>query len=320
LFRSDNSTRRRRRRASAIVGPLLALSVAACASSATAAPTTRPTPAPASPTVAATSSLPDFAHIYVLVLENEEFGSIAGSAEAPYLNSLIAANALAANYFGVAHPSQPNYLAMFSGSTQGVTDDGVHDLTGTNLADQLEAKGKIWAVVEQDYPGACFTGASKGGKGEGGGQPGSYARKHNPAISFTSIGSNPAHCGRITNLSAFDPAAADFQLIVPNQCNDMHNCPVATGDAFLRDFVPRITGSPDFARSVLFITLDEGDTDVGGGGHVATIVVSPLTKPGFTSSVRYDHYSLLRTIEDAWGLGCLANACSAAPMSDFFAR
>jgi hypothetical protein len=264
------------------------------------------------------TGLPDFAHVYVLIFENKESGSVVGSKNAPYLNGLIATYGLATDFTGESHPSQPNYIAFFSGSTQGVTDDGSHDLSGTNLADQLESKGKTWGVFEQDYPGGCFTGSTRAGSGEGIGVAGSYARKHNPAISFTDIASNPSRCARITDLAHFDPAAADFELIVPNDCNDMHSCSVATGDAFLKDFVPRITGSPAFANSVLFITFDEGTTDIGGGGRIATVVVSPLTKAGLTSTSPYNHYSMLRTIEDAWGLECLGQACSASSMREFF--
>jgi hypothetical protein len=257
-------------------------------------------------------------HVYLIVLENEEYGSLVGSGQAPYLNELIATSGLAANYFAVSHPSQPNYLALFSGSTQGVTDDSNHDLAGTNLADQLEAAGKTWAVFAQDYPGGCFTGASHDGTGEGGGAAGSYARKHVPAISFTDISSNPARCSRISNLAAFDPAAADFELIVPNQCNDMHSCPIATGDAFLKAFAPRITASPAFAGSLLIVTFDEGKTDLEGGGQVLTLLVGPGVKAAYASKTRHDHYSLLRTIEEAFGLDCLGRACAANDLGEFF--
>jgi acid phosphatase len=296
--------------------------VAACSSASPATPTsTTPTPAAttsASEAQSGQSALPDFAHVYLIVLENEEYGSLVGSAQAPYLNKLIGTYGLAANYFGVAHPSQPNYLALFSGSTQGVTDDSTHDLAGTNLADQLDAAHRTWRVFAQDYPGNCFTGSTKDGNGEGIGKAGSYVRKHDPAISFTDISSNPARCGEISSLASFDPAAADFEMIVPNLCNDMHSCPIADGDSFLSTFVPEITSSPAFAGSVLFITTDEGTTNQGGGGQVATVVVSPHGKPAFTSAVRHDHYSLLHTIEESWGLPCLGQACSANDMAEFF--
>lgn len=273
-------------------------------------------PSPASSVGSAGSGgLPAFRHVYLIVMENKAYGSIVGSGDAPYLNELIARFGLATSYTAVAHPSEPNYIALFSGATQGVADDGVHDLDAASLADQLEASGRTWRVFAQNVPLHCFTGAvaSDGPDGRG-----TYARKHEPAISFTSIASDPARCRNITNLSHFDPAAADFELIVPNMCNDMHDCPVATGDEFLRTLVPRITDSAAFADSVLFITWDEGTGDAGGGGRVATVVVSPYVQPGFTSAVAHTHYSLLRTIQSAWGLDCLQHSCSANDLGEFF--
>ncbi len=250
-------------------------------------------------------------------MENKEYGSIVGSADAPFINSLVAQYGLATNYDAVAHPSEPNYVALFSGSTQGVTDDGVHALSATNLADQLDANGRSWRVFAENAPLGCFTGATASGGPDGAGW---YARKHEPAISFNDIASDPTRCARITDFGHFDPAAADFELIVPNLCHDMHDCSVATGDAFLREFVPTITGTAEFADSVLFITWDEGTTGTGGGGHDATLVVSPLVSAGARSDIAHTHYSLLRTIEDAWGLGCLGESCAANDLGEFFSR
>jgi phosphatidylinositol-3-phosphatase len=281
-------------------------------------PTATESVAPATDASGGQSGVPAFSHVYLLVLENEGFASLVGNPNAPFLNSLIAGYGLATNYYGVDHPSEPNYLALFSGSTQGVTDDNDHEFAAANLADQLDAHGKTWAVYAQDYPGNCFLGSSSNGKGEGIGAAGTYARKHNPAMSFTDITGNPVRCAQIKDLAAFDPAATDFAMIVPNECNDMHSCSVAVGDSFLRTFLPRITSSPAFAGSVLFVTTDEGTSDVGGGGRVATVVVGPQVSAGSTSSISYDHYSLLRTIEDAWGLGCLGQSCAATNMAALF--
>ncbi len=270
-----------------------------------------------SATPVSTSGLPAFRHVYLIVMENKSYGEIVGSPAAPFINRLIARYGLASAYFAVAHPSEPDYIALFSGSTQGITDDGVYEISAPNLADQLEAHGRTWAVFAQNVPTGCYVGSVASGGPDG---PGTYARKHEPAISFTSIAGHPARCARITDFSHFDPAAADFELIIPNMCNDMHDCSVATGDAFLASFVPRITSSPAFADSALFITWDEGTTDTGGGGHVPLVVVSPLVRPGTVSGTAHDHYSLLRTIEDAWALGCLANACRANDLRELFAR
>ncbi len=149
------------------------------------------------------------------------------------------------------------------------------------------------------------------------GLSGSYVRKHDPAISFTDISGNSTRCSHITDLAAFSPSAADFEMIVPNLMNDMHDGTIAEGDSFLKAFVPLITTNSAFTGSALFITWDEGTTNTGGGGHVATLVIAPAMMPGFRSSTAYNHYSLLRTVEQAWGLSCLGNSCSAQAMSDF---
>jgi hypothetical protein len=248
-------------------------------------------------------------------MENKGYDNIVGNANAPYINSLIADYGLATNYDGVAHPSEPNYLALFSGSTQGIADDAKHDFTGQNLADQLEAQGKTWKVFAQNVPLDCFTGATATGGEDG---AGTYARKHEPAISFTGISTSPARCSNITDFTHFDPAAADFEFIAPNLCNDMHDCSIATGDAFLRDFVPTILDSPAWQDGgVLFITWDESEGRAGRN-HVPTLVISPAVPRGFQSDMAHDHYSLLRTIEDAWGLDCLNKTCSANNLNEFF--
>ncbi len=257
-------------------------------------------------------AMPALSHVYLIILENRSYSQIVGASDAPYLNSLIADYGLATNYQSLAHPSQPNYIALVSGSTQGITDDGSHDVTAPNLADQLEAAGKSWADFQQGYPGSCFTGGSASDGSDG---PGTYSRKHNPFISFTAISADPARCANITDFSSFDPAAADFELIVPNELNDMHSASTAQGDAFMSSFVPQILESDAWrVGGVLFITWDEGGSD-----QVPLIVVSSLTAAGTRSDVIHDHYSVLRSIEDGFGLPCLANACLANNLTDFFA-
>lgn len=257
-------------------------------------------------------------HIYVLVLENEGYDQIVGSAKAPFLNSLIPGFALATNYTAVAHPSQPNYIALFSGSTQGISDDKVHDVNANNLADQLDAKGLSWRVYAQNVPPNCYTGATASG---GDDRQGDYARKHNPAISFTDISGNPKRCANITDFSHFDPAAANFELIVPNLCNDMHDCGVSEGDAFVKDFLPRILQSNVWKDGgILFITWDEGSEkdNQGGGGKVPLLVLSSRLSAGSRIDGAFNHYSLLRTIQDLFKLECLNESCNAPSMSGLF--
>jgi len=280
-------------------------------------PSTSPAPtvtaAPSSTPAPALATVPNFSHIYVILLENKEFYSIVGSREAPYENSLIAKYGLVTNMFAETHPSEPNYIALTSGGIQGVGSDGRFNLPVTNLFDQIEAAGRTWHVYAQNYPGRCYAGSVAGG-GDGWGVDGLYARKHNPAISYTDISRSPSRCANITPLKAFDPGAASFELIVPNQNNDMHSSSVQTGDAFLRAFVPLILDSPAFAGSALFITWDEGGTSLHGGGHIATIAVSAGMTPGARFGGLANHYSLLRTIEDAWGMPYLGLAASSTPL------
>jgi hypothetical protein len=257
-----------------------------------------------------------FSHVFLIVFENKSEHDIIGSPNAPYLNSLIEQYGLANDYQGVAHPSQPNYLAVFSGSTQEVFDDEVHDVSAPSIADRLEAAGRTWRVFAENLPaGPCFTGASATDGPDG---PGMYVRKHNPAVSFVSISGSPDRCGNIQPLAAFDPAAADFQLIVPNMCHTMHDCTVADGDGWLRDFVPSILGSSAWKDDgVLFITFDEG-ADKSRQNEVPTLVIAPDVAPGLRSGVAHNHYSLLRTIEIGLGVPCLAESCNANTMGEFF--
>jgi hypothetical protein len=265
---------------------------------------------------AAAGPMPNFGHVFVVVMENKESSAIIGNPNAPYINDLADKYGLASNYTAVTHPSLPNYLAVWSGSTEGVHDDGVYNFTsGTTLADEIEAAGRTWHVAAENVPPDCFKGATSSGGADG---QGTYARKHEPAISWTGVSANPARCANITDFTHFDPNAADFWLVVPNLCHDTHDCSIAVGDQFLKDFMPKILTSPAFADSAVFLTWDEGTTSTGGGGKVATVVISPLGKTSFQSSTAHDHYSLLRTIESAWGMPCLAKACDANDLREFF--
>jgi hypothetical protein len=289
---------------------------------ATPVPTSTPVPTPTSsptPTPSPTSTpppLPSFGHVFVILMENEESTAIIGNSSAPYINSLANQYGLATNYTAVAHPSEPNYLALWSGSTQGVTDDGVYNFsTGSTIASQLEAAGKSWHVAAQNVPLTCYTGATASGGEDG---TGTYARKHEPAISWTAVSGNATRCANITDFTHFNPDLGNFWFVVPNLCNDMHDCSIATGDTFLKSWLPAILNSAAFTNGVVFLTWDEGSTTTGGGGKVATIVISPLAKTAFTSATSHTHYSLLHTIQDAWGLACLANTCSANDLREFF--
>ncbi|HEY9287265.1 MAG TPA: alkaline phosphatase family protein [Candidatus Dormibacteraeota bacterium] len=288
-------------------------------STAPAAP--RPTAPPPPPPPAA--GVPAFSHVFVIVMENHEYGSIIGSGAAPYINSLANSYGLATNYYGASHPSLPNYLALTAGSTFGIASDCTTCyVSATNIGDQVEASGRSWKAYMEDMPSACYTGASYG----------NYAMKHDPFMYYNDIRNNAARCA--AHVVPFTQFSGDmssgnvpnFVWITPNLCNDMHDCAVSTGDNWLRSVVPTITGSAAFrSGGVLFITWDEGSSSAGCcgdtyGGQVATLVISPRSIPGYRSGVAENHYGLLRTVEDALRLSHLnaASWASNVPLREYF--
>jgi hypothetical protein len=270
-----------------------------------------------------TAYIPAFKHIFIIVLENKEEKSIAGSKSAPYLNSLATQYARATNFYGTRHPSLPNYLALTGGDTFGVTSDCKDCFVeADNLASQLETAGRSWKAYMEGMPSPCFVGDA----------PPLYRQKHNPFIYYDNVRNDPTLCQKIVPFDQFATdlkadTLPDFVWITPNMCHDMHDCAVADGDKWLKTWVPQILASPAWQdNGVLFITFDESKPDVGcckyaTAGKIFTLVISPLVQPGFTSDVPYDHYSLLRTIEMAWHLPLLgkANCDCSPPMSEFFA-
>jgi phosphatidylinositol-3-phosphatase len=271
----------------------------------------------ASPALPSTSAVPDFPNIWIIVLENHGYDQVVGSPDMPYLNGLMDRYGLARRSSGVSRPSQPNYLALFSGSTHDVHDNDPHDIDAPTVADQIEASGGTWKEYAENRPPGCFTGATASGGRDG---DGGYRRKHAPAISFDAIRNDPARCSDLVDLTAFRPEAADFSLIVPNQCHAAHDCGLGDADRWLAGFVPRIVDSPAFAAGgLLIVTFDEDSGNDPDGGHIATVVASVDVPAGFRSDEPHDHYGVLRTIEDAWGLDCLASACDARPLDEFFA-
>jgi phosphatidylinositol-3-phosphatase len=266
--------------------------------------------------------MPTINHFFIIVMENKEAGQIVGSAEAPYINGLAAQYGRAAKYYGIRHPSLPNYLALTGGDTFGIiTDCTTCFVKADNIANQLESAGRSWRAYMESMPQPCFVGNS-----------GKYAQKHDPFIYYDNVRTDAARCHKIVPLTQLDAdlqtnAIPDYVWISPDLCSDMHDCPIRTGDAWLQTWVPKIIASPAWQdKGVLIITFDEGNSLAGccryaAGGQVDTLVISPLARPGFVSPVAYDHYSLLRTIEAAWELPFLGKAGepSSPAMADFFA-
>ncbi len=235
----------------------------------------------------------------------------------PYLYGLSTTYGRADQFYAITNPSQPNYLALWSGSMHGVTTNTTVDLPGESISSQMTAAGLSWRTYAQNYPATgCNTGSSYTGGIDGWGEPGTihgYVRRHNPAMSFTSVSLDANECAKIQPLASFDPLV-NFAFVVPNNCNNMHDCSLATGDAFLQAFLPQVFNSSDWAHTLLVVSFDEGSTTAGN--HIFTVVAREGLS-GFASLSPYDHYSLLRTIQDIFGLPCLANSCGAAPMTEF---
>lgn len=285
---------------------LYADGVVVAAGTGTASPS--PTPTPSS------SSSAGIDHVIVVTMENKEYSQITSSSS-PYLWSLAQTYGLATNYYAVAHPSESNYVAMTAGQYGAVTD-GTTGVTFRSLWDQL---GGSWRAYEQDIPWSCYTGSSYSGGVDGPGVAGTYYERHNPATVYADVASGGCS-GHVYPLAQFSPTAAKVMFVSPNSCNDEHDCSISTGDAFLKAFVPKVLASSDAAHTLLVITYDEGTTNSGQdgdwGGHVFTALVAPWLR-GVKRSTYFDHYSTLRTIEDAFGLPCLGAACTRSPLTPF---
>lgn len=281
---------------------------------ATPVPTVAPTPTP-SPTPTPTPTSGAIRHVVVVWLENHEVSAVTSSSM-PYLYGLSNTYGRADQFYAIRHPSLPNYLAFWSGSTQGVTDDGTYNLSGQSVSNQFANAGLSWRTYAQDYPATagCHTGSTYASGTDGPGVAGTYARKHDPAMSFTFV-SGTAQCANVQPLAKFDPSVA-FAFVVPNLCNDAHDCSLSQADTFLKAFLPSVLNSADWAHTLLVVSFDEGSTNTNGGGHIFTMVARAGLSH-FTSSTVHNHYGLLRTIENINGLPCLGASCSATPLTEF---
>jgi hypothetical protein len=265
----------------------------------------------------AASAVPRFSHVFLIVMENRAAASIYGGGADPYLHALARRYSVATAFYAVAHPSLPNYLALLGGSTFGVTSDcSACYVRAPNLVDRLEGAHKSWGAYMEGLPAVGWLGAAW--------WPGLYVGKHDPFRYFLDIRQSAARRQHIRPLSALWPALAhahvpDFVWITPNVCHDMHSCPTAVGDAWLRLIVPRILASTAWRDGgVLFITWDEAvgmtPPGPGRGGRVALLAISPMSVPGGRLGRPADDANLLATIEDALGVGCVGASCGAAPL------
>jgi hypothetical protein len=319
----------------------------------------------------ANSSIPRYDHIVEIMMENSKYDQIIGNTNAPAINRLASKYGLATNYFGVTHPSEPNYMTNIAGDYFGVQDDNQfyctpamsttdpycggttvdHTVNAPTLADQLTAHGKTWKGYFQSLPPTPSTVISVGPTANGpytfkypSNSNALYASKHNPFVNFTGTQ------GALSNMVDDSQLAVDlahnqlpnFSYVVPDQCHDMHGTGSCTGaanltqlgDTYVGDMVKLITHSSAWkhGRNAIVVTWDEDDfSDIGapgtgccganpGGGHVATIVITNKDDDHIVDNTAYNHYSLLRTFDAAFGFTPLGHAADGVvpPMAKLF--
>jgi acid phosphatase len=234
--------------------------------------------------------LPRPDHIVIVIEENRSFSQIIGNKDAPYLNELAKRGALFTNSFGVTHPSQPNYLALFSGTTRGISSNTCPlDLDGDNLASQLIAKGLSFVSYSESMPEPGYAGCIYG----------AYMRKHNPIANWKALAAfNQPFSAFPADYSKLPTVA----FVIPNQLNDMHDGSIAQGDAWLKQNIEAYAQWAITHNSLLIVTFDEDDGSAGN--RIATLVVGQQVKPGKYAQ-RIDHYSMLRLLEEMYGLPLL---------------
>ncbi len=308
--RRGKARRARGGAASLSVGAML-LAMAGCGGSGTgsaagsASPSGQGGVSSAATAAARPAMVPQPAHTVVVVMENHSYADIIGNPATPFINALARQGALFTRSFAITHPSEPNYLALFSGSTQGVTDDGCPDqFTAPNLASDLLKAGKSFAGYAEDLP---TTGSPACATGE-------YARKHVPWADFGNV---PASVSK--PFTSFPEAAfarlPAVSFVIPNLCHDMHDCSASAGDTWLR---ANLAGYADWAMkhdSLLILTWDEDDGSQAN--QIPTIFAGQLVRPGRYAET-ITHYRVLATIEAAYGLPRDGHAATVAPITDIW--
>ncbi len=256
-------------------------------------------------------------HVFVIVMENHAYSQVWNTSSTPYITQLGKTYSRATAYHAITHPSLPNYLDIYAGSKYGITTDcspssSCH-INAHNLGDNLSTAGLRWKGYMESMPSACYLTTS-----------GSYAPKHNPMVYFDDLRTNTTRCKAhdvpfsvlSTDLASLS-TAPNYALISPNLCNDMHDCSVGTGDNWLKSHVPAILNSSSCTvdKCLVIITWDEDNGS--SGNQVLTIFAGSGAKLAGVSSVSYNHYSLLHTVEAIFGLPTqTSNDANASVMSD----
>jgi hypothetical protein len=244
-------------------------------------------------------------YVQLVIFENESYDDVIGSSQAPYITSLSKTWANMTQSFAITHPSEPNYLALFSGSTQGVNSDqcpvsfGVQSL-GSEL---LKAKISFTGYAES-MPSNGFTGCMADPDTLPSGWL--YMRKHVPWPDFTKI---PASVS-IVYPGPLKKPPSQFTWITPNMCNDMHDCPISTGDKWAKKNLPKLIDWDEANNGLLILTFDENDGSAGN--QIPTLLIGNVNPGQYSQTI--NHYSVLRTIEDIFGLKHLGSSGAATPI------
>ncbi|MES2394485.1 MAG: alkaline phosphatase family protein [Bacteroidota bacterium] len=268
-------------------------------------------------------TVPQHDHVVIVVMENHSSTSIIGSANAPYINSLINGTS-AANFtqsFGLTHPSQPNYIMLFSGSNQGVTNDSdpsTFPFTTPNLGASLLSNSYTFIGYSEDLPSVGFNGTTSS----------NYARKHSPWINWQDAPTNGIPS---INNQPFSSFPTDFStlptvsFVIPNLAHDMHDpiilpSAIVNGDAWLQTNLDAYIQWAKTNNSLFILTFDEDDgINVGGistsTNHITTFFIGENVLQGQYSET-IDHYTILRTLEDMYGLPYAGNSSSSIPITD----
>ena len=294
----------------AILGLVVATALAGCTSASTRVPSAAaPVTSSASAhsltsstrrSAALASVLPRPAHLVIVMLENHSADEVLGAGQAPYLSRLAAGGAVLTQSYAISHPSEPNYLAIFSGSTQGVTDDACPvEFNGANLAQSLLGAHLRFTGYAEDLPAAGSTVCGSGG----------YARKHAPWVDFPSL---PGELSQPFTAFPSDYASLPtVSFVVPNVEHDMHDGSIGAADAWLRANLAGYAAWCGTHDSMLIITADEDDQS--GGNHIPTLLYGAHVRAGEYSQ-HVTHYTLLRTIEDMYLLPALGDSATAHPL------
>ncbi len=263
-----------------------------------------------------TGTVPLSGHVFVIVLENADYGNVICGNSTPYLNGLAQQYGLATQYYGNTHPSIGNYFMMTVGKII-TNDDGFSGtVSDDNVVRELVAAGKSWKSYAEDLPAVGYTGGSVG----------NYARKHNPLSFLSDVVNDSIQRKNLVPFTQFLTDLANntfpnYAFIVPNLCHDAHDCSLSVADSWLQTNIDPLVESVQFQQDGLLVILfDEaaGD-DTNGGGRVASVVVSPKAKRSYESTRTYEHQSTLRLSLQALGVTGFPNAAASAPdLGEFF--